>query len=66
MEKQLRIAELENAEAENKQAMEALWESEGKLNSMLQSIGDPIRMIDKDLTIIWANKTSNKTSGSNI
>lgn len=60
------IAELEKAEAENKQAVEALRESEERLNYMLQSIGDHMRMIDKDLTIIWANETSKKIFGNNI
>jgi PAS domain S-box-containing protein len=37
---------------ERKQAEEALRESEGKLNAMLQSIPDIMSMMDKDLTII--------------
>jgi len=52
--------------AERKQTEEALRESEGKLNAMLQSIGDYVSMMDKDLNIIWANETAKKTFGDNI
>jgi PAS domain S-box-containing protein len=40
---------------ERKLAEEALKESEGKLSAMLQSIGDHMSMMDKDLNILWAN-----------
>ena len=40
---------------ERKQAVEALRASEGKLNAMLQSIGDHMSMMDTDLNILWAN-----------
>ena len=51
---------------ERKQAEEALRESEGKLNAMLQSIDDPMSMMDKDLTIIWANEPAKRYFGKNI
>ncbi len=44
----------------------ALRESEGKLTAMLQSIGDPMSMIDKDLNIIWANENAHKIFGDDI
>jgi PAS domain S-box-containing protein len=43
-----------------------LKESEGKLNAMLQSIGDHVSMIDKNLNILWANETAQKIFGNDI
>ena len=43
-----------------------LKESEGKLNAMLQAIGDQVNMIDKELNIIWANDTTKKVFGNDI
>ncbi len=51
---------------DRKQAEEALKESEGKLSAMLQSIGDHISMMDKDLNIIWANSIAKKIFGNDI
>lgn len=51
---------------ERKQAEEALRESEGKLKAMLQSIGDHMSMMDKDLNILWANETAKKVFGEDI
>ena len=51
---------------ERKQAENSLRESEGKLNAMLQSIGDHMSMMDKDLNIIWANETAKKLFGNDI
>ena len=51
---------------ERKRSVNALRESEGKLNAMLQSIGDHISMMDKDLNIIWANKTAKEMFGNDI
>ncbi|MBA7714411.1 hypothetical protein ES703_123433 [subsurface metagenome] len=51
---------------ERKQVEEALRDSEGKLNAMLQSIGDHMSMMDKDLNIIWANKTAKEVFGTDI
>jgi len=49
-----------------KQAEEELRESEGKLNAMLQSIGDYMSMMDKNLNIIWANKITKAVFGNDI
>ena len=49
-----------------KQTEEALRESEGKLNAMLHSIGDHMSMMDKDLNIIWTNKTGKEIFGNDI
>lgn len=51
---------------ERKQAEQALRQSEGKLNAMLQSIADHMSLLDKDLNIIWANKIANKIFGNDI
>ncbi len=40
--------------------------SEGKLNAMLQSIGDPMSMMDNDLNILWTNETAKKIFGNDI
>jgi len=60
------VARLSDNITEHKQAEEELRESEGKLNAMLQSIGDHVSMMDKDLNIIWANETARKIFGNNI
>jgi len=49
-----------------KQTEYALDKSEGKLNAMLQSIGDHISMMDKDLNIIWANDIAKEIFGNDI
>ena len=51
---------------ERKRAEGALRKSEEKLNAMLASIGDHMSMIDKELNIVWANKTTRKIFGNNI
>ncbi|MGD9082150.1 MAG: PAS domain S-box protein [Desulfobacterales bacterium] len=51
---------------ERKRAEEALRESQGKLNAMLQSICDHMSMMDKDLNIIWANKIAKEVFGNDI
>ena len=51
---------------ERKRSVNALRDSEGKLNAMLQSIGDHMSMMDKDLNIIWANKTAKGIFGNDI
>ena len=51
---------------ERKQAEEALRESEGKLNAMLQSIPDIMSMMDKELTILWANEPAKRYFGEEI
>ena len=50
----------------SKQAEEALRESEERFDAMLQSIGDHMSMMDKDLNIIWANEIARKIFGDNI
>ena len=39
---------------------------EGKLNAILNSIGDHVRMFDEDLNIIWANEAVKKTFGNGV
>jgi PAS domain S-box-containing protein len=51
---------------ERKWMEEALKESEAKLNAMLESIADPMSMMDKDLNILWANKTAMEFFGDDI
>jgi PAS domain S-box-containing protein len=51
---------------ERKHAEEALRQSEGKLHAMLQSITDPMTMMDKSLTIIWANDAAQRCFGAGI
>lgn len=48
---------------ERKKSEEALRESRGKLNAMLESINDPMVMVDKDLNIIWSNEAIKRLSG---
>ncbi|MGD8776783.1 MAG: PAS domain S-box protein, partial [Syntrophobacterales bacterium] len=56
-----------NAEiAERKRIEKALKNSEAKWNAMLESIGDHMSMMDKELNIIWANKTAKKIFGDDI
>jgi len=47
-------------------SVNALRDSEGKLNAMLQSISDHISMMDKDLNIIWTNKATREIFGNDI
>ncbi len=49
-----------------KRAEEALRKSEEKLDAMLRSIGDHMSMMDKDLNIVWANKTAMKVFGKDM
>lgn len=51
---------------ERKKSEEVLLASEQKLNAMLQSIGDHMSMLDKDLNIIWANDVAKKIFGNDI
>lgn len=51
---------------ELKQVEETLRDSQGKLDAMLQSIGDHISMMDEELNIVWANKIAKKIFGNNI
>jgi diguanylate cyclase (GGDEF)-like protein/PAS domain S-box-containing protein len=47
-------------------ADKALKESERKLHAILHSIHDPIRVVDKDLNIAWANEAAHKIFGEPI
>ncbi len=48
------------------QAEKALRESEKKLHAILHSIGDPIRVVDRDLNITWANQAAHTIFGEDI
>jgi len=48
------------------QADNALKESEQKLQVILHSISDPIRVVDKDLNITWANDAAQKIFGAQL
>jgi diguanylate cyclase (GGDEF)-like protein/PAS domain S-box-containing protein len=48
------------------QAEKAVRESEKKLQAILHSIGDPIRVVDRDLNITWANQAAHNLFGENI
>jgi PAS domain S-box-containing protein len=43
-----------------------LKKSEGMFNAMLQSIGDRVNMMDKDLNIIWVDEATKDVFGSDI
>ena len=44
-------------------ADKALKKNEKKLQSILHSISDPIRVVNKDLNVIWANEATHKIFG---
>lgn len=52
--------------AERKRIEEALKNSEAKWNAMLESIGDHMSMMDKELNIIWANRAAKNIFGDDI
>ncbi len=52
--------------SEHAAVQEALKSSEGKLNAILQAIGDLIIMVDKDMSIIWANEAVTSAFGFDI
>jgi PAS domain S-box-containing protein len=60
------VVEISTDVTDRKKAEEALRKSEGKLNAMLQSIGDHMSMMDKDLNIIWANDIAKRIFGDDI
>jgi len=51
---------------ELKESEKKLRESEGKLEAMLGSLAEHMSMMDKDLNIIWANKTAMNIFGDNL
>ena len=53
------------AQQEHK-AEEALRESEGRLNAMLESIGEEVSMMDRELNVIWANSAARSRFGDDI
>lgn len=44
----------------------ALKESERKLQTILHSINEPIRVVDKDLNIVWANEAAHLIFGKEL
>lgn len=51
---------------ERKKVERSLRESEGKLSAMLESLGDHVSMMDKDLNILWANDVAKGLFGKDI
>jgi diguanylate cyclase (GGDEF)-like protein/PAS domain S-box-containing protein len=49
-----------------RKTLRALRLSEQKYKAVLQSIGEPIHIKDRDLNIIWANDIAQQTFGKNI
>ena len=58
--------ELKERLEERKLAEEALRESEGKLRAMLESIGDNMCMMNRELDIIWVNENAKKNCGTDL
>jgi diguanylate cyclase (GGDEF)-like protein/PAS domain S-box-containing protein len=48
------------------EAEKAIRESEKKLQAILQSIGEPIQVVDRDLIITWANQAAHDLFGRDI
>ena len=57
------LARVIHYSVERKRSEQMLRESRGKLNAILESIGDPMLMLDKDLSITWSNGASRKVFG---
>ena len=55
---QRKITELENSETELKRIVEALKDSETMKQALLDASIDRIRVVDEDMRILWANKTT--------
>jgi PAS domain S-box-containing protein len=51
---------------ERKKSEEALRESRGKLNAILESVSDPMIMIDEDLNVMWSNEATKHLFGENV
>lgn len=49
-----------------KKTLQALRQSEGTLKAMLESIADPIHMVDRDMNILWANDIATQIFGENL
>jgi PAS domain-containing protein len=55
-----KVKELEKGTLEGKKAEEALRESEFQKKAILEASVDRIRLVDTDMKIIWANKTTTR------
>jgi DNA-binding CsgD family transcriptional regulator len=55
-----RVKELEKEAVKCKKAEEALRESEAQKKAILDASVDRIRLVDKDMRMIWANKTTTR------
>jgi two-component system NtrC family sensor kinase len=53
-----RVAELEKVEAKRKRAEEALRASKAQMQALLDGSPDMIRQLDRNMRIVWANKTA--------
>lgn len=51
---------------ERKKTEQALRESTGKLDAMLGAISDHMTMLDKNMTVIWANEAAKNAFGQEI
>ncbi len=51
---------------DRKAAEQALRDSESKLNAMLQSIADPVIMMDPSMMVLWANDTAKGRFGAGL
>ena len=49
-----------------RKTLRSLRKNEGTLRAMLESIGDPIQTVDRDLNITWANDIAKKMFGENL
>jgi diguanylate cyclase (GGDEF)-like protein/PAS domain S-box-containing protein len=49
-----------------KKTLQALRHSEGTVKAILESISDPIHMIDRELNIIWANDIAKRMFGKDL
>jgi PAS domain S-box-containing protein len=55
-----KLKELENETLASKKTEEALRESEAQKKAILDASVDRIRLVDRDMKIIWANKTTTR------
>jgi len=57
------LARVIHYSVERKRSEQMLRESRGKLNAILESLSDPMVMLDRDLSITWSNGASRKVFG---
>jgi PAS domain S-box-containing protein len=55
-----------NYSIERKKSEEALRESSGKLNAILESVSDPMIMVDRSLDVVWSNEATKHMFGDDI